>query len=195
MNEPVRYELHDQAAWITLERPEAANALNRATVAALDEAIQRAHADKARAVVLQGAGGRAFSAGADLKERRAMTLEETRGFLDALGCVLQDLETLPACTIAAIDGVALGGGLELALACDIRIATDRSELGLLEVRVGIIPGAGGTQRLARLIGLGRAKEMIMLGRRVSAMEAYAFGLVGKVVESESLEWAANEVLE
>jgi enoyl-CoA hydratase/carnithine racemase len=140
-------------------------------------------------VVLTGAG-RAFCAGADLKERRAMTLPETWAFLDELNKLANTIAGLPLPVIAAINGAAFGGGLELALACDLRVAADSAELGLTEVRLGIIPGAGGTQRLARLTGVAAAKQLILTGRRVSAARALALGIVSEVVPGAELAAAA-----
>ena len=137
--------------------------------------------DDLRAVVVTGAGDKAFCAGADLKERRAMTLEQTWGFLDELNRLMNAVAAFPRPVIAAINGAAFGGGLELALACDIRIAADSAEMGLTEVRLGIMPGAGGTQRLARIAAVAAAKELILTGRRVRAQRAYALGIVSDVV--------------
>ncbi|MEK6609233.1 MAG: enoyl-CoA hydratase-related protein [Myxococcota bacterium] len=168
------------AAWLTLNRPDAANALSRPLVLALREQIERLSTDaNVRAVVVTGAGGR-FCAGADLKERRGFTQGETRAFVDTLNGAFDALEALPQVTIAAIDGACFGGGLELALACDLRVATPAAQLGLTEVRVGIMPGAGGTRRLPRAVGHARAAELMLLGRRISAERALAIGLVHEV---------------
>src|SRR5204862_4348449 len=134
------------------------------------------HGGDVRVVVVTGAG-KAFSAGADLKERRAMTLEQTWAFLDVLNRLMNAVAAFPRPVIAAINGAAFGGGLELALACDLRIAADTAELGLVETRLGIIPGAGGTQRLARVAGLAVAKALIFTGRRIGAARARELGLV------------------
>lgn len=183
----VRYERRKGATWIIFNRPEAANAMNMELLAATREALGRARAEKTRALVFSGSGGKAFCAGADLKERKTMTLDQTRAFLDELASMIQQLATLPCLTLAAIDGVALGGGMEVALACDLRVCSERSTFALPEVRLGIIPGAGGTQRLPRLIGLARAKELILLGRRVSAHEALDYGLVSRVAHPEEID--------
>jgi len=183
----VRTRRRGPAVWLTLSRPEAANALSRDLVIELRRAIDEVHADASvRAVVVTG-DGQTFCAGADLKERRGMSLDETRGFLDLLNATLSCLAQLPCAVIAAINGGAFGGGLELALACDLRIAADVASLGLVETRLGIIPGAGGTQRLARVIGVPRAKELILTGRRVDAPTAQAMGLVSTVVPLETLD--------
>ena len=188
---PVLSEVRDGVATITLNRPGAANALSRELVGALGQALSRARADDGvRAVVLTGAGGKAFCAGADLKERRAMTLEETRSFLRSLNAVVDAVAAFPRPVIAALNGAAFGGGLELALACDFRLAADTAELGLVETRLGIIPGACGTQRLARVAGLAVAKELILTGRRVGAARARELGVVSEVVPAAALTAAA-----
>jgi methylglutaconyl-CoA hydratase len=182
-------------AWVTLNRPEAANALSRGLIAALrSELAGLAALPEVTAVVLTGAGGKAFSAGADLKERLGMTLDETHAFLDELGALVQAVEDFPAPVIASISGAALGGGLELALAADIRIADESATLGLSEVRLGIIPGAGGTQRLARLCGIATAKELILTGRRIDAATAQHIGLVSRVVAKTELKSAVTALV-
>src|SRR5262249_335558 len=135
-----------------------------------------------------------FCAGADLKERRTMTLDDTRQYLIDLRAMIEAVAGAPRPTIAAIDGGALGGGLELALACDLRVATERAQLGLTEVRVGIMPGAGGSEGLAGLIGVGAAKELILLGRRVGAARACELGLVSRVVAAGALDGAVAELM-
>ena len=190
----VLVERRERAAFVTINRPEAANALSKGLVAALTECFEALagdikHGSDVRAVVVTGAG-RAFCAGADLKERRAMTLPETWAFLDELNKLANTIAALPRPVIAAINGAAFGGGLELALACDLRIAADSAELGLTEVRLGIIPGVGGTQRLSRLTSVAAAKELILTGRRVSAARALALGIVSEVVPGAELAAAA-----
>jgi len=177
-------ERHGPAMWITLNRPEAANALSRGLVTDLAKAVHdvgRDRSDRPRAVVITGAGDRAFCAGADLKERPTMSLDETREFLEGLNKVLDAIEALPQVTIAALNGVAFGGGLELALACDLRVAVNGAQTGLTEVRVGIMPGAGGTVRLPRIVGDARARELMLLGKRISAAEALEMKLYNSVV--------------
>jgi len=187
----VSIERRNGTAVVILRRPEAANALSRALVADLGVALAELGQDLAvRAVVVTGAGDKAFCAGADLKERRGMSLGETRAFLVELNRVVDTLAALPQPTIAAINGVAFGGGLELCLACDLRLAAATATLGLTETRLGIIPGAGGTQRLARLCGPAVAKELIFTGRRLSAEAARATGIVGAVTPPEGLLPAA-----
>jgi enoyl-CoA hydratase/carnithine racemase len=191
----VRVEHHDHAAFVTLNRPEAANALSKGLVAALEKALiglasEAVKGGGPRVVVLTGAGEKAFCAGADLKERRAMTLDETWGFLDELNRLMSAVAAFPRPTVAAINAAAFGGGLELALACDLRIAAETAEMGLTEVRLGIIPGAGGTQRLTRVAGVGAAKELILTGRRIGAARAKELGIVSEVVPAAELPEAA-----
>jgi methylglutaconyl-CoA hydratase len=188
---PVLLDVSDGVARVTLNRPGAANALSCELVGALGHAFARLRGDEGvRVVVVTGAGGKAFCAGADLKERRAMTLEETRSFLKHLNAVVDAVAAFPRPVVAAVNGAAFGGGLELALACDIRLAADTAELGLVETRLGIIPGAGGTQRLARVAGLAVAKELILTGRRLGAARARELGIVSEVVPAAELTGAA-----
>jgi enoyl-CoA hydratase/carnithine racemase len=167
------------------------NSLSMALLGELLEHQARAAADLAlRAVIVTGAGTKAFCAGADLKERARMDPEAVAGFHRAIRAAFDGFEALPQPVIAAINGVALGGGLELALACDLRLAAEEAELALPEVGLGIIPGAGGTQRLPRLVGVARAKELILTARRLPAAEALTMGLVTEVVPAAQLGAAA-----
>jgi methylglutaconyl-CoA hydratase len=186
----VRVERSEGVLTLTMNRPEAANALSKGLVSALSDTFAAAaHEDDVRVIVLTGGGEKAFCAGADLKERRGMTLAETWAFLDELNALMAAVAAFPRPVVAAINGAAFGGGLELALACDIRIASASAEMGLTEVRLGIIPGAGGTQRLARLAGVAAAKELILTGRRISAARAHALGILSEVVPPEALSEA------
>jgi len=179
---------------IILNRPDKANSLSRKLVDSLNETLKKlAHDKNARVVVITGKGEKAFCAGADLKERETFTEEDVRKFLLKLRDTFTTIENLPQAVIAAINGAALGGGCELALACDIRIASKNAILGLTEVKLGIIPGAGGTQRLSRIVGKGKAKEMVLLGKRVDAYEAERIGLVNFITESPDLMNKVNEI--
>ncbi len=174
-------------ATLTLNRPESMNAFSVALLEELKTRLQEIEADPAvRVVIVTGAGEKAFSAGADLKERREMTPRQVSDFLTNIGEVFTMVEELRQPVIAAVNGFALGGGLELALASDIRLFADHAKVGQTEVRLAIIPGAGGTQRLPRLVGKGKAKEMIFTGRRIDAQEALAMGLANYVHPGERL---------
>lgn len=182
-------------AVVTLNRPESMNALSRALVRELGAAFRAFEGDhETRVVVLTGAGEKAFCAGADLKERKGMTDDEVRAML---GYYRESFGLIDRCSkpvVAALNGVALGGGFELALACDLRVAVPAALVGLPETSLAIIPGAGGTQRLPRLVGPGRAKELILLARRIPAPEALALGLVTAVAaEGESAVDAAKRL--
>ncbi|MGO9828744.1 MAG: enoyl-CoA hydratase-related protein [Myxococcaceae bacterium] len=175
----------------TIDGEKRRNAISRAALTEFEQRVERvSRGHGTRAVILTGAGDRAFCAGADLKERAAMTEPEVRAFLAQLGTVLRALERSDCVFIAAINGAALGGGTELALACDFRVAAPTAELGLTEVQLGIIPGGGGTQRLPRLVGVARAKDLILTARRINAAEAFAIGLVQRLApEGRLLEVA------
>ncbi|MEZ4254403.1 MAG: enoyl-CoA hydratase-related protein [Polyangiales bacterium] len=194
----VRVESRGATEIWTIDRPDRMNALGRATVRELWRlARTAAQNDAVRAVVITGAGGRAFSAGADLKERQGMTEEDVRDFLSLYRVSFGAIDALPKPVIAALDGVAFGGGLELALSADIRVMRSDTQLGLTETSLGIIPGAGGTQRLTRLVGPARAKDLILFARRLSADDALRYGIVehvapaGKQALDVALELAAQ----
>ena len=183
----VKVAVEDGIAVLTFMRAEVANALSIQMLNEINEALQLIQYDRSiRVVIVTGDGEKAFCAGADLKERQGMSEEEARKTVALIGQTIRHFETLAQPVIAAINGVAFGGGLELALACDIRMASDHAKLGLTETALGIIPGAGGTQRLPRLIGMGKAKELIFTARRLSAEEAYSYGIVEHVVPSGDL---------
>ena len=178
---------------ITLNRGRARNALNRQMVAKLQQILgDLAKEAGLRAVVLRSGVSGVFCAGADLKERRGMEEQEVIEFLRDLKTVVTSLEELPVPVVAAMDGAALGGGLELALGCDLRVAAQGVPLGLPEVLLGVIPGCGGTQRLARLIGVGRAAQMVFTGKPVLAEEAERWGLVNYCVEQNQNGSAAYD---
>jgi len=173
------------------------NALSRAMVAELAQHVARVSSSdrSVRAVVLTGAGTKAFCAGADLKERATMSEGDVRSFLDTLRSTFRAIELSDCAFIAFINGAAFGGGTELALSCDLRVMDEAAEMGLTEVKLGIIPGGGGTQRLPRLIGKGAAKDLILTGRRVGAEEALRLGLVNRVGEFDDAMHLAKNIVE
>ena len=171
---------------VRINRPDRMNALDRPTLELGAKLIKNIQYDKdIRVVIVTGTGDRAFCAGADLKEREHMSISEVRQYIRAIRDTFTDIENLPIPVICAINGIALGGGLELALACDIRIASPNASMGLTECTLGIIPGGGGTQRLPRLVGRGKAKEMLFLGLQVSAQEALEMGLINRIAPEGS----------
>lgn len=171
-------------ALLELNRPEVRNALNRELCERLSAQLDAwAGDEQVRVVVVAGAGGKAFAAGADIAELKERTHRES--FLAWTQRTLQKLEDFPRPTIAALDGYALGGGLELALACDLRVASKAARIGMPEVTLGIFPSAGGTWRLPRAVGLGRARELIFTGRIVEASEAHQWGLFESLVEADA----------
>lgn len=187
------YEKEGPLAIITVNRPEVRNALNRATMEELEAALLEAENDEeVRVVILTGAGDRAFIAGADLNEMVARdTISELGPVNRQRRRVAERLEGMAKPTIAAVNGFALGGGCELATACTIRVASESAKFGQPEVNLGIIPGLGGTQRLARLVGKGRALELILTADIIDANEAYRIGLVNKVVPAAELMTVAK----
>lgn len=196
MSDLLRIERRDNGVvWLTLTRPEARNALSRALNLELHEAVFDLSTDfSVRAIVITGSGDKAFCAGADLKERKGVAAEDTAPYINAISGAINQVAMARCVTIAAMNGSAYGGGLELALACDFRLLVEGAEVGLTEVRLGIMPGAGGSVRLPRLIGEARAKELILLGRRISAQRAYEIGLVNQVVTPGGLGAAVDAVL-
>lgn len=191
--ENLRLAIEERMAILTVHRPEVRNALDTATVAEFHAALEETRAARVQALILTGAGERAFVSGADIRSIRE------RGRDDALNGInsrlMTAVESHEAVVIAAVNGYALGGGCELALACDLRIAAESAVFGLPEPGLGIIPGAGGTQRLPRIVGLGRAKEMILTGARWDARRALETGLVSEVVPAGQLLDAARRMAE
>lgn len=193
---------HEGIVVIHLNHPGNKNAISRLMLATLENAVKNIRMDdKARVLIIKSEVKNAFCAGADLKERLSMPVEEVPKFVSSLRQFITNLSELPVPSIAAIDGFALGGGLEMALGCDMRVASSRAKLGLPETKLAIFPGAGGSQRLPLLIGVARAKELIYTGRIISGTEAARIGLVNCVVDSEvmsayqkSLE-IASEILQ
>lgn len=173
--------------FITLNRPEALNALNQKTLVELHSALVGCRDnDSIRVLIITGSGGKAFVAGADVKELMGLDSRSAKETSEFGQSVFNLIETFPKPVIAAINGFCLGGGCELAMACHIRIASENARLGQPEVKLGLIPGYGGTQRLPRLVGKGRALEMILSGEMVSAQQAEAMGLVNRVVKADEL---------
>lgn len=182
-------------AIVTLNRPQRMNALSRTLIAEIGAVFTALGAERdVRVIILTGSGEKAFCAGADLKERQGMSEDDVRALLTEYRASFGAVDHCPKPVVAAINGVALGGGFELALACDLRVSTPGAVVGLPETSLAIIPGAGGTQRLARLVGPGRAKELILLARRLSAHEALPLGLVTALANpGESVLAAAKRV--
>lgn len=193
---PLSLRRQGGALIITIEREERRNALDRATLEAFGNVFRYHLSPDDRAVIVTGSGSRAFCAGADLKERQAMSLDEVRAQLLRYRTDLGWLATAPIPTVAAINGAALGGGLELALRCDLRVAAPHASFALPETSLGIIPAAGGTQFLPRIVGAAKARELILLGTRLDAAEARSIGLVHRVaaagvgVVEDTLAWIA-----
>ena len=195
MAEFVTLEVSDiGVGMIRLDRPPV-NALSAQVSREISEAVAEATADqRVRSVVVWG-GEKVFAAGADVKEIRTLDAVSIQDYIESFQGVFTQLARLPKVTIAAINGYALGGGCELALACDFRVCADNSRLGQPEILLGVIPGAGGTQRLPRLIGVARAKDLVFSGRMVAADEALAIGLVDRVVPAEEVVNAAQKLAE
>ncbi|MGG3873632.1 enoyl-CoA hydratase-related protein [Brevibacillus laterosporus] len=185
----IQLEKQGQVGILTIQRPEVYNCLNLVTLERLQRLLLEVSTDTdIRIVIITGAGDKAFCSGADLKERKTMQQSQVQQYIRTIRDVFTQVERLSVPVIAAINGIAFGGGLELALACDLRVMSETAQTGLTETSLGIIPGAGGTQRLPRLIGKGRAKELILTARRIGAKEALEIGLVNQIVP-------ANQVLE
>ncbi|OGA36399.1 MAG: enoyl-CoA hydratase [Betaproteobacteria bacterium RIFCSPLOWO2_12_FULL_64_23] len=179
----------DEFALITLDRQEALNALSSAVLRELAQAFDQVAGSDARALIVTGAGAKAFCAGADIKELTGRSLSEQRRDAAFGQAVLARLDDLPMFSVAAINGYAFGGGLELALACTFRVAVATAKMGLPEIKLGLIPGYGGTQRLPRAVGEARALEMILSGRAVEADEALRIGLVHRIADADPVQAA------
>ncbi len=187
------FERDGEILWARLNRPEALNAINEDVVAGLEKLIEIVREEKEiRAVILTGTG-KAFCAGADIKMFLRSDTFSAREIIERLGKALEGFEDLDVPVIAAVNGFALGGGCEMAMACDLIIASEKAFFGQPEINIGIIPGAGGTQRLARLIGWKKAMELCLTGDRISAEEAEKLGLVNKVVKAEELEKEVRKI--
>jgi len=182
----IQYECEDHVGFLTINRPQALNALNNAVMDELDNVLREIEVSDVRCLVVTGAGDKAFVAGADIGAMKDLAPNEARVFSEVGNAVLERLERLPMPTLAAVNGYALGGGCELALCCDIRVASDKAVFGLPETGLGILPGYGGIQRLVRLVGPAKAKELIFTGNRINADVALAWGLVNAVTPSGQL---------
>jgi enoyl-CoA hydratase len=183
----IELKVENHAAVITLNRPEALNAFNYETLEELQRTVEDIRINpEVRVVIFTGAGDKAFSVGADLKERKTLSQTDVKRNVYKIGEVFSLIDGLPQPTIAAINGFAFGGGMELALSCDFRLAAQGTKMGLTETSLAIIPGAGGTQRLPRLIGQAKALELILTARRLTSEEALHYGLLTKAVPQEQL---------
>lgn len=189
----ITYEVEGQIGIITINRPKALNALNSAVLDELDKTLDTVDQEAIRCLILTGAGEKSFVAGADIGEMSTLTKAEGEAFGKKGNDVFRKLETFPIPVIAAVNGFALGGGCEISMSCDIRICSENAVFGQPEVGLGITPGFGGTQRLARIVGTGKAKEMIYGARNIKAEEAYRIGLVNNVYPAEELMPAAKKL--
>jgi enoyl-CoA hydratase len=185
--ENLLFRSEDGVGIVTIHRPKALNALNAATIHELDRMFDELGSDDSiKVIIITGSGEKSFVAGADITEMQHMSAVEGRNWGKLAQAVFSKIENIPKPVIAAVNGYALGGGCELAMACDIRIASEKAKFGQPEVSLGIPPGFGGTQRLARLVGKGRAKELLFTGDMIDAAEAYRIGLVNKVTAPDEL---------
>ena len=189
----ITYEVEGQIGIITINRPKALNALNSAVLDELDKTLDAVDQEAIRCLILTGAGEKSFVAGADIGEMSTLTKAEGEAFGKKGNDVFRKLETFPIPVIAAVNGFALCGGCEISMSCDIRICSENAVFGQPEVGLGITPGFGGTQRLARIVGTGKAKEMIYGARNIKAEEAYRIGLVNNVYPAEELMPAAKKL--
>jgi enoyl-CoA hydratase len=192
----LKYEVIDNTGIITINRPNALNAFNNDVLNEFNNLLDEIENDNSvKVIIITGEGERAFCAGADLAGIKKSTKEEFMQFIEKGQLLMRRIETMEKPFIAAINGFALGGGLELALACDIRIASEKAKMGTPEVGVGLIPGWGATQRLPKVIGMGRAKELILTGIHITANDAERLNLVNKIIAPEELLNAAKEIAE
>lgn len=189
----VTYEAEGQVGIVTINRPKALNALNSTVLEELDKTFDAVDLNEIRVIILTGAGEKSFVAGADIGEMSTLTKAEGEAFGKKGNDVFRKIETFPIPVIAAVNGFALGGGCEISMSCDIRICSDNAVFGQPEVGLGITPGFGGTQRLARIVGVGMAKQMIYSARNIKADEAYRIGLVNAVYPLEELMPAAKKL--
>jgi len=189
----INYEADGAVAVLTINRPKALNALNSAVLDEINETLDAVDLNTVRALIITGAGEKSFVAGADIGEMSTLTKAEGEAFGKKGNDVFRKIETLPIPVIAAINGFALGGGCEISMACDMRICSENAVFGQPEVGLGITPGFGGTQRLARTVGIGMAKQMIFTGRNIKAAEALRIGLVNAVYPLEELMPAAKKM--
>jgi enoyl-CoA hydratase len=181
------FEIEEGIATITFNRPKALNAMNSETMGELLQAVTVCKNDNGvKGIVLTGVGEKAFVAGADIAEMQNLRPKEALAFMELGHETLRLLETLPKPSVAAVNGFALGGGTEIAMACDVRFASETARFGQPEILIGLIPGWGGTQRLARLVGMGRAKELVMSGELIDAKRAYEIGLVNRIFPPDQL---------
>lgn len=192
--ESVLVEREELMARVILNRPAQLNVLNAEIFKHIYEVFEDLEKDKkCKVIILTGSGEKAFAAGTDVREMVHLNFKEARNYALLAKRAVDKVALCTKPVIAAVNGYALGGGLELALACDLRIASDNAKFGQVEINVGVIPGSGGTQRLPRLVGMGRAKEMIFTAQVIDAYEAYRIGLVNKVVPAENLQEEANKL--
>ena len=189
----ITYEVEGAVGVITINRPKALNALNSQVLEEIDKTLDGVDLETVRCLILTGAGEKSFVAGADIGEMSTLTKAEGEAFGKKGNDVFRKLETFPIPVIAAINGFALGGGCEISMSCDIRICSENAVFGQPEAGLGITPGFGGTQRLARIVGVGKAKEMIYGARNIKAEEAYRIGLVNNVYPLEELMPAAKKL--
>jgi enoyl-CoA hydratase len=190
----VSYRREGDLVWLTIERPEVMNCLSFPTLKRFRLLLEELREDLSiRCILIGGAGEKAFCAGADLKERKTMPMELVPMFVRNIRNLMDDVATMPQPTVAVVQGFAFGGGTELLLSCDLRVADPSAKFGLTETSLAIIPGAGGTQRLPRLIGKSRAKDLILTARRVDAAEAEGMGLVNRVSAPGEVQACATEL--